>query len=147
MTKPEDLHGGWVLTRWDYTVDGEHRGYAMGEDADGQLLYTPDGQVSAILSRHGRPQLDALMWHQATEEERDEAALGYVSYGGTWELADEVVTHHLHYALFPNSIGTDFVRDVSWDGDQLVLTTAPETTTTGKSVVNRLFWQRASDQP
>lgn len=143
MTTPEDLYGGWGLTRWDYTVDGEFRGYAMGEDADGQLIYTPDGQVSAILSRHGRPTFDALQWHQATPQERDEAALGYVSYGGTWELADEVVTHHIAYALSPNLVGTDFVREVSWEGALLVLTTVPETTTTGKTVVNRLFWERA----
>ena len=44
-------------------------------------------------------------------------------------------------------IGTDLVREVSWDGDQLVLTAVPETTSTGKTVVNRLFWRRAGSEP
>jgi hypothetical protein len=143
MTQPEALHGAWHLRRWDYTVDGEFRGFAMGEDADGQILYSPDGHMSAILSRHDRPPLDATQWHQASVDERDAAALGYVSYGGSWGLADDVVTHHVAFALFPNWVGTDLVRAVSWQGDTLLLTSLPETTTSGKTVVNRLFWERA----
>ena len=144
MTEPSDLHGGWRLTRWDYTIDGEFRGYSMGEDAKGQIIYTPDGNRSAILSQADRPPVDAVAFHQATVEERNRAALSYVSYGGTWELSDEVVTHHVEFALFPNWIGTDLVREVSWDGDSLVLTGVPETSASGKVVVNRLFWERAA---
>lgn len=142
MTKVDDMHGGWVLARWDYTVDGEFKGYPMGEDARGQILYTPNGQMSAILMRPDRSNFAGDALHKGTAEELKQAALGYVSYGGSYDLADETVTHHVQFSLFPNWIGTDLVRDVSWDGDQLVLTGVPETTTTGKTVVNRLFWRR-----
>ena len=144
MTTPTDLHGTWALSRWDYTVDGSPRGYPMGEDARGQIIYGPDGHMSAILMHPDRPRSAASQFHQASPEEREVAALGYVSYGGTWELADEVVTHHVAYALFPNWIGTDLVRTVSWEGDTLVLTALPETSSSGKVVVNRLFWVRPS---
>ncbi len=143
MTTPEDLHGCWHLTRWVYSVDGTPRGDAMGPDAKGQIIYSPDGHMSAILTRNNRAPLHAGTWPQATPEERETAALGYVSYAGSWDLADEVVSHHVAFALFPNWIGTDLVREVSWEGKTLVLTGLPETTTTGKTVVNRLTWERA----
>lgn len=142
MTTAEDLHGTWHLTRWDYTVDGTFRGYPMDEDAKGQVVYGPDGHMSAILMHAGRPRSQAGQFHQATPEERDLAALGYVSYGGTWTLVDEVVTHHVAFALFPNWVGNDLVREVAWEGDTLVLTALPEKSRSGKTVVNRLYWTR-----
>jgi hypothetical protein len=95
-----------------------------------------------------RPSLDAAAFHQARPDERDPAALtymsyGYMSYGGRWSLADEVVTHRVAFALFPNWVGTELVRDVAWDGDQLILTGAPDTWALGKVVVHRLVWERA----
>ncbi len=142
MTKRDDLIGTWHLARWDYTVDGEFKGFPMGEDAAGQIVYAPDGHMSAILKRGDRRRFDATAFHKGTEEERLTAASTYVNYAGSWELADEVVTHHVQFCLFPNWVGTDLVREVTWEGDQLVLTTVPETTETGKTVVNRLFWRR-----
>jgi hypothetical protein len=143
MTEPEQLHGSWLLTRWDYTVDGTFRGFPMGEDAKGQIMYAADGNMSAILMHNNRPRSQASQFHQATAAEREIAALGYVSYGGTWVLSDDTVTHHVAFALFPNWIGTDLVRTVTWEGERLVLTGLPETSTSGKQVVNRLFWERA----
>jgi hypothetical protein len=139
----EDLVGSWTLTRWDYTVDGEPRGFPMGEDARGQIIYAPDGHMSAILMQAERPPFEQPQFHQGTAEQREMAALTYVSYGGTYDLEGDRVLHHVAYALFPDWIGTDLVRIVSWQDDQLVLTAVPETTRTGKTVVNRLFWQRA----
>ena len=143
MTSASDLHGSWELTHWDYTVDGVHRGFVMGEDAKGQILYTPEGRMSAILMQADRPPFEVTGFHQGTPEQRDEAALTYVSYGGTFDVEDDRVIHHVEYCLFPDWIGTDLVREVSWDGDKLLLTAIPETTSTGKTVVNRLLWKRA----
>jgi hypothetical protein len=142
VTAPQQLHGAWRLTRWDYTVDGEFRGYPMGKDAQGQIIYSTDGGMSAILMMANRPRSQARQFHQATPEEREAAALGYVSYGGTWVLWEETVSHHVAFALFPNWIGTDLIRTVTWEGETLVLTSLPESSTSGRVVVNRLFWER-----
>jgi hypothetical protein len=139
-----ELVGGWLLERWDYAVDGEPRGYPMGEDAVGQILYTSDGRMSAVLSMASRPRLTGDQFHKAPAEEREVAALTYVSYGGTYDVVDDVVTHHVEFSLFPNWVGTDLVRQISYDGELLVLTGEPETSSTGKTVVNRLFWRRAA---
>jgi hypothetical protein len=144
VTTAADLVGSWELTHWDYTVDGVHRGFVMGEDAQGQILYTSEGRMSAILMQAGRPPFGTGGFHQGSAEQREAAALTYVSYGGTFDVEGDRVLHHVAYALFPDWIGTDLVRVVSWDDDQLVLTAVPETTSSGKTVVNRLFWRRAS---
>jgi hypothetical protein len=147
VTAASALHGTWRLSRWDYTVNGEPRGFPMGEDAIGQIIYSPDGHMSAILSVAERPPVAATAFHQATTAERNNAALTYVSYAGTWDLTNDVVTHHVSFALFPNWVGTDLERSVTWAGETLILTGVPETTASGKTVVNRLFWQRATQPP
>jgi hypothetical protein len=139
----EQLQGAWELVSWDYSVDGELRGYAMGPDATGQLIYSPEGHMSAILSAGNRAVLNAEQFHRADAHERDRAALTYVSYGGTWRLDGDLVRHQVHYSLFPNWVGTELVRTVSWDDGRLVLTAEPDTTASGKQVVNRLVWRRA----
>jgi hypothetical protein len=142
MTKRDDLMGSWHLARWDFTVDGEPRGFPMGEDARGQIVYASDGQMSAILCQADRPPFGVSQFNKGTEAERLRAAGSYINYAGSWDLADEVVTHHVEFCTFPDWVGTDLVREVSRQGDQLVLTTAPETTSAGATVVNRLFWRR-----
>lgn len=142
-TTAADLLGGWLLESWDYAVDGEPRGYPMGADATGQITYTPEGRMAAILSMAVRGPLSADQFHKAPASEREVAALTYVSYGGSYDVVDDVVTHHVEYSLFPNWVGTDLVRRISWEDELLVLTSDPETSSTGKTVVNRLFWRRA----
>jgi hypothetical protein len=142
MTSPSDLHGSWLLRRWDSTVEGVFHGYPMGEDAVGQIVYNPDGHMAAILSMRDRARFNTSQFHKGSPDQRDAAAVTYVSYGGTYEVVAEVVTHHVAFSLFPDWVGTDLVRTVSWDDDELVLTSIPEISGSGRSVVNRLFWRR-----
>lgn len=142
MTTEHDLAGSWSLIRWEATVDGQPAGYPMGEDARGLLLYTPDGTVSAILHTARRPVFGTRLFRHGSAEAQQMAALTYVSYAGAWELRDEEVHHYVRHSLFPDWVGTDLVRAVSWEDGDLVLTTLPERTRSGKVVVNRLRWRR-----
>lgn len=142
MTTEPDLAGSWSLVCWDATVDGQPAGYPMGPDARGLLLYSPDHSVSAILHTADRPAFGTRLFVQGSEQARQEAALTYVSYAGTWELRGEQVHHHVEHSLFPDWVGTDLVRAVSWQDGELVLTTLPERTRSGKAAVNRLRWRR-----
>ena len=65
-----------------------------------------------------------------------------MSYGGTWSLRGDEVVHHVAFCLLPNWVGTDLVRTVGWQDRQLVLSTAPEQDTLGRTVTNRLVWRR-----
>lgn len=144
MTTERDLIGGWSLICWDATVDGRPGGCPMGPDAGGLLLYSPDGIVSAILHTAGRPVFGTRLFRYGSAESQQMAALTYVSYGGAYELLDEQVHHHVEHSLFPDWVGTDLIRAVSWEDGDLVLTTLPEHTRSGKVVVNRLRWRRRS---
>ena len=142
-TTDEDLVGTWQLTRWENVVDGEPQNSVLGANPQGQIIYTADRHMSAILSSADRAPLNAATLHQATPEERDAAAAGYLSYGGTWELTGDVVTHHCSFSLFPNWVGTDLVRNVQWEDERLVLALTVKRPD-GAMAVNKLVWERAT---
>lgn len=137
------LVGTWRLVSWDLAVDGVARPHGFGDAVTGLLLYQPDGHMSAILSDPDRAPLSREPLAAAPEDERAEAARTYVSYGGTWSVRGDEVVHHVELCLLANWVGTDLVRTVSWDGDDLVLSTAPELDDRGRAVTNRLVWRRA----
>lgn len=141
-TVREDLIGTWRLVRWENIIAGELYDSVLGPRPQGQIIYTADGYMSAILSSAGRVPLGAATLHQATTEERAAAAAGYLSYGGTWELTDEVAVHHCTLSLFPNWVGTDLIRQVEWEDGRLVLV-ATVNRPDGATAVNKLVWERA----
>lgn len=51
--------------------------------------------------------------------------------------------HHVEHSLFSDWVGTDLVRTVASDDDDLVLASLPERTRSGKNVVNRVRRTRA----
>lgn len=138
-----DLVGAWHLVSWDLALDGVPRPHGFGDDVTGLLLYLVDGHMSAILSDPQRAPLSVEPFAAAPVDERAEASRAYVSYGGTWSIRDDQVVHHVEFCLLPNWVGTDLVRTVSWQGNDLVLSTAPERDQKGRSVTNRLVWRRA----
>jgi hypothetical protein len=110
------LSGTWHLVEW--TFGDEH---PLGADAVGRLIYSPDGFMAAFLARADGFS-DAL------------------AYSGTWELpGGEEVVHHVSISTRASFAGTDLVRAVSWDGEELVLTTPPRD---GRA--NVLRWRRAA---
>jgi hypothetical protein len=108
------LTGAWHLIEW--TSGDEH---PLGPDAVGRLIYSDDGSMAAFLARSDGHS-DAL------------------AYSGTWELrGGEEVVHHVSVSTRESFVGKDLVRAVSWEGDDLVLTTPPRD---GRA--NVLRWRR-----
>ncbi|MDX1447680.1 MAG: lipocalin-like domain-containing protein [Acidimicrobiia bacterium] len=137
----QSLVGHWVLEEWTATVDGTVV-HPFGGRADGFLTYTADGRMWAALQRRDRAPLGTGTLAAASAEQRAAAAAGYLAYGGRYTTDGERVVHHVETSLFPDWIGGDQIRLIDWDGDRLVLSTPPETSTGGRSVVNRLRWRR-----
>ena len=145
-----ELIGTWFLQEWDCTLDSHYHNHPFGERATGTLCYTPGGRMTAILMKAERSNLSTPSLLQATAEERALAAEGYVSYGGSWRVEGDRVIHSVDFSLLPSWIGTELQRTISWTRDhsaaadepaQLILSTAPQRTTSGKIVVNRLRWK------
>jgi hypothetical protein len=110
VSSARGLAGSWELVEW--IVGDSH---PLGADAVGRLIYSGDGLMAAFLAR-------ADGWSDA------------LAYSGTWELRGTEVVHHVSVATRGSFVGRDLVRTVSWDGDDLVLTTPPP--------VNVLRWRR-----
>lgn len=96
----------------------------------------------AVLQKRDRPPLRTGTLAAASAEQRAAAAAGYLSYGGSYVVDGNRVVHYVDTALFPDWIGGEQVRLIDWNGDELILSTLPETTTGGRTVVNRLRWRR-----
>jgi hypothetical protein len=113
-----DVVGAWRLVEWTAS-NGEKVRHPSGADAVGRILYSADGFMSAFLAA-------------ADGSSRS------LAYSGTWELrGTEEVVHRVSLATVPSFVGTDLVRFVTWEGDDLVLTTPPR-----DGWVNVLRWRR-----
>jgi hypothetical protein len=115
--------GSWELIDWRATTpDGTVR-FPYGPDAQGQLTYTADGRMSAHLMHPPDDPADAPIQHLA--------------YWGTFSLdvPAGTVTHHVIGSSAANWIGSDQVREFSFESDgSLVLSLGS----------NRLTWVRVS---
>lgn len=142
------LLGAWHLLRWQITYgDGRAPTLPYGDDAQGLILYSADGWMSACIARSGRGLLSSPSVRSAPIPERLEAFESYFQYAGRYELrllgARRQVVHRVAMALNPNFVGTEQVRDVAFDGDG-VLTLSASDTVPGSSVARHhaLKWTR-----
>ena len=93
-----------------------------GEKPLGQLTYTADGRMSAVLCKAGQTTRHSSAGAESHEEQ---ASLYRHSYGyaGRYSLTNEGVIHHVEVAADPNWIGTDQHRIAQVNHDQLTITT------------------------
>jgi hypothetical protein len=128
-----ELLGAWSLVSCIHYRDDEATP-AYGDPPSGQIQYTADGRMSAFLmdpawAARGKPAADSR-----TE---------FFAYAGTWRLEGDEVTHEVLFCSHPGSIGARFVRRLTvLDDDRIELLTAPEVSTSGRTHVSRLVWQR-----
>ena len=134
------LVGTWRLVSWENRVAAGDVTYLLGPDAAGYLTYTADGYVFVSLMRAERAPFAAGDLLAGSPEERAAAAAGYVSYAGTFEVRGDRVVHHVLASLFPNWVGTEQERFVGWDGERLLLSTAPSVL--GGRQTAHLVWER-----
>jgi hypothetical protein len=135
------LVGTWELVEWTATV-GDRTRRPFGGDVVGRLTYTSDGYMWAALMRRDRSLLSAGSIAGATATERAAAAAGYLNYAGSYTENGGRVTHHVEVSLMPNWVGLDQVRNITWVGEELELSTDPEAGRSGETVINRLRWRR-----
>ncbi|MEP3245425.1 MAG: lipocalin-like domain-containing protein [Sneathiella sp.] len=130
---PQSLLGTWRLKDWHSLKNGDFYAYPMGEDVQGQLIYTAAGRMSGFLMR-------ADFGEEAPRS--DTKAAKSLSYGGNWRIEGEDVVHEVDLSTIPEWIGTELVRTMVWQGDELLLKTAPQEAPDGNRYENRLLWER-----
>lgn len=144
MTKTfrEQVIGTWSLLEYTRENSQGKRYYPLGEDATGYLMYTPDGYMSATLSRPNRETLaysETGDLHTGTASEMAQAANSYHAYTGRFEVdeATQTLYHHMEMSLVPNRIGQVQDRRVQVEGNEITITS--------KSTSSFIRWRRAAD--
>ena len=122
--------------------DEIYHGLSYTGPTHSMLEFDPDALIINSFSKYFSMAGWRLGWLVAPADLR-EAARAYVSYGRRWSVRGDQVVHHVAFCLLPNWVGTDLVRTVTWSGDDLVLSTAPELDPKGRTLTNRLVWRRA----
>jgi hypothetical protein len=131
------LLGAWRLVNWSLVyADARPPEFPMGEDAQGIIIYTPDGHVSATIMRKARPAAAP-----GTPAEAAEAYAEAFAYAGRYALRDGTVYHSIEIATSPALIGITSTRHIHLEGD--VLTLSGPDFAAGSPRTQRIVWRRA----
>ncbi len=120
MLAAVDLVGSWHLVQWRVTSEGKTVRYPYGHDAEGLLIYSPDGTMSACIQTPKRPGLGAAP-RRASDAHRAAAFDGFFCYAGTWRVTGHDVVHQVELSLNPDFPGSEQRRRASLVDDVLTL--------------------------
>lgn len=144
------LIGAWKLVSYqEIPVDGSEPFEPLGHEPHGIIMYTPDGYMSAQLSRVDRPAFATGDWFEGTTENYVTEANSYIAYSGPFDVDEkkQTLTHSMFVSLFPNWIGQTQPRAVKLEDDTLHLGTTAPIQSAGKTVNSILKWRRAEPNP
>ena len=134
----KDLIGAWRLVGWSLVyADGRAPEYPLGDDAQGIIMYTADGHVSATLMRRARPARAPV-----TEAESAAAYAESFAYAGRYEVRDGAAYHSIEIATNPALIGITSTRHIALEGDRLILS-GPDFAAASPRT-QRIEWRRAA---
>ncbi|KAF2748665.1 hypothetical protein M011DRAFT_476061 [Sporormia fimetaria CBS 119925] len=150
------LIGAWELQSYcAYKVSNpEDKIYPLGPNAQGIIMYTPDGHMSAHLRRPGQPRFasgDGIS--SATEAEWADVGRNYVAYAGRFFLderkAEPLLLHEMRVSNIPRLVGDVQRRTVEMtmeDGvHYLHLGIKGESMVNGEMRIVKLKWKRMPD--
>ena len=145
-TMTPDLHaliGAWRLKAFRIESSNGEVSYPFGESAQGVLLYSRCGLVSAQLMRTDRPLFESDDQQIGTPAEFEENFKACVSYYGTFEIHEEegFVIHHVERSMFPNWEGTPQKRFFELKENTLHISTPPVNWGNDQKVAT-LIWER-----
>jgi hypothetical protein len=125
-----NLAGGWSLVDYRLVVsDNEKVIFLLGTDAQGYIIYTPGGVMSANLMKSGAKPHDSQSPHDGTIEEKAQSWSHTLSYAGTYTAEKRIepnkfiIRHQVTVSSFPNWVGTTQTRLATLMEDKLVLET------------------------
>ena len=140
------LVGAWRLVSWEQGAEPGNMRRPYGENPEGQLIYTSNGQMAAQLMNPGATLPDVT--GSAAEEVLAQVSTTFFAYYGTYSVdaSAQTVTHHVQGSLAPTWVRSDQVRAFEFlDEDRLQLTaildeqSSSELAATGRQV---LVWER-----
>jgi hypothetical protein len=151
----DQLMGAWELVEYSaFPIDDPSKKiFPMGKDAQGIIMYTHNGYMSAQIQVPGQKPFQSNDLNGHTTEELAESAKNYFAYTGPFyldEAGDEpILMHHMTLSLLPNWLGNTQRRlmKISKEGDDIYLTLGPEAPVEimGEKRMSKLIWRRSPD--
>ena len=152
----EQLVGAWELKEYSaFPVEKpSEKTYPMGKEAQGIILYTSNGYMSAQLQVPGQPPFQSKDMAGGSQEELAEVGKNYFAYTGHFYLdehCDEpLLMHEMRNCSFPNWLGDIQRRTVKIEEEEhgeKVLVLGPEAPVLvdGEKRMTRLAWRRLPD--
>jgi hypothetical protein len=105
MISRQEILGAWALISYENRdMNGALIEYPLGKDAQGLLIYTDDGYMSAQLMRCDRAAHDRPSGAGGRPAESAAVARRYLAYSGPFEVDEEAgtVRHHAGISLYRN---------------------------------------------
>lgn len=143
LPSAQSIIGAWHLITFQIEGDDGSITYPFGDDAQGSIIYTASGRMSAQVMRKDRPSFAAEDQINGTHDEIETSFRGCISYYGSYELDKNsgFVVHKVEGSLFPNWEGGIQRRFYELSENQLKLT-SPPTLWGGGQIVAVLVWER-----
>jgi hypothetical protein len=118
-----ELVGSWKLISFHSKDPSGQIAYPFGKDAQGRLIYEPDGRMAVQLMNPNRPGFASDDPLVTSEAEVRAAFGGYTAYYGTYSVNpdERTIVHHIEAALLPNWVGAHQQRLFEFDGKYLTL--------------------------
>ena len=145
------LPGAWRLVKIEtIRSNGEIIFPFYGKNPEGLLVYDRSGWMSVQIISDPKPTVPTTSSREgflaAPASERASAADGFYAYCGTWEVdsSGRTVTHHIKQSFYPAERGQDAVRQLTLEGDRLILVAKAHET--GEDHERRLVWERVSTE-
>src|SRR5215471_16501356 len=132
----------WLLTREDYTKDGQRRiDPTLGADPIGILTYSKTHFAAQFMKRDRTGNLSENLSYSG--QNNTSAVGGYDAYFGTYEVDEGSgkVIHILLGSISPANIGIKVSRDMRVNDDQLIIQ-LETTTMEGEAITRTLIWKR-----
>ena len=138
------LIGTWSLLSWENrSVEDDEVSYPLGRDAEGYIMYNPDGYMFVAIMSPYRINFAGGDLLSGTPEEEAKAEETFLSYCGPYDFRGDTVIHHIEISSFPNWSGVDQERLVELGGNRVTLSTHP-ILIQGKQQTAHLIWERVS---
>ena len=140
----QNLVGTWILVEYKVIhTETDHATHPLGPKAQGLLVYSADGFMSAQLMQPEAPAFSINDVQRGTQEELSEAMKHYLGYCGRYNIqeTDEgiIVMHNVELCSFPNWVGTQQGRLVTLNGNNMELNTANSYFVNVSTIADSLF--------
>lgn len=133
----KDVAGTWQLVSVE-VVEAGKKIELFGANPKGQMVLTPEGRFTLIVTRADLPKYKAGVRQRGTADEFQATVQGSLAYYGAYSVEGGNLVFKIEGSTFPNLIGETQQRAVKVAGDDLSYATPPSK----GGGVTTLAWKR-----